>query len=108
MGLDLVVSGLLAKYLTDAVKWLGDKGNLEIPDLAKKIVAFILSALTTYVAKLHLPIDMGAIQSLQPFLTSVVVAGLSYALHDLLDWLAKVAGNLQPKPVPAQPQRAAT
>src|SRR5579859_4952579 len=100
MGLDLVISGLLAKYLTDVVKWLGDKGNLEIPDLAKKIVAFILSALTTYVARLHLPIDMGAIQSLQPFLTSVVVAGLSYALHDLLDWLAQAANNLQPKTGP--------
>jgi hypothetical protein len=107
MGFDLIVSGLLAKYLTDAVKWLGDKGNVAIPNLAIKIVAFILSALTTYVARLHLPIDLGAIQSLQPFLTSVVVAGLSYALHDLLEWLAQVANNLQPKAAPAQPQRAA-
>jgi hypothetical protein len=107
MGLDLLISGLLSKYLTDVVKWLADKGNIEIPNIAKKIVAFILSALTTYVAKLHLPIDMGSIQALQPVLTSVVVAGLSYALHDLLEWLAKVADNLQPKPATVQPQKAA-
>ena len=107
MGFDLVVSGLLAKYLTDVVKWLANKGSLQIPALATKIVAFILSALTTYVAKLHLPLDTGSIQALQPVLTSVVVAGLSYALHDLLEWLAQVAGNLQPKPTAAQPQRAA-
>lgn|SRR5690348_13274159 len=107
MGFDLLVSALLSKYLTDAVKWLAGKGNLEIPDLAKKIVAFILAALTTYVAKLHLPIDTGSIQALQPALTSVVVAGLSYALHDLLEWLAKAADNLQPKPGTAQPQKAA-
>lgn len=107
MGLDLVVSALLSKYLTDVVKWLAGKGNVEIPDLAKKIVAFVLAALTTYVAKLHLPIDTSAIQALQPVLTTVVVAGLSYALHDLLEWLAKVAGNLQPKPAAVSPQKAA-
>lgn len=107
MGLDLLVSALLSKYLTDVVKWLAGKGNMEIPDLAKKIVAFVLAALTTYVAKLHLPIDAGAIQALQPALTSVVVAGLSYALHDLLDWLAKVAGNLQPTPAAATPRKIA-
>lgn len=100
MGLDLVLSALLSKYLTDAVKWLAVKGNLEIPDIAKKVVAFVLSMVTVYVAKLHLPLDMGAIQALQPALTSIVVAGLSYALHDLLDWLAKVADNL-PKSQPA-------
>ena len=108
MGLDLLVSALLSKYLTDVVKWLANKGNLEIPDLAKKIVAFILAALTTYVAKLHLPIDTGSIQALQPALTSVVVAGLSYALHDLLEWLAQVAGNLpQAKPAAVTPPKAA-
>lgn len=104
--MDLVIAGLLAKYLTDVIKWLGDKGNLEIPIIAKKLVALILSALTTYVAKLHLPVDLGpTIQSLQPALTSVIVTGLSFALHDLLDWLAIVAGNLQAKST-AAPQRA--
>jgi hypothetical protein len=96
--MDLIIAGLLAKYLTDVIKWLGDKGNLQIPSIAKKIVAFLLSAATTYVARLHLPVDLGpTIQSLQPALTSVVVSGLSFALHDLLDWLAIVAGNLQAK-----------
>ncbi len=105
MGLDLVLSGLLSKFLTDVVKWLADRGQLEIPDLAKKIVAFILSVATTYMAKLHLPGNLGSLEILQPYLTSIVVAGLSYALHDLLDWLAYVAGNLQPAPASAHPQK---
>lgn len=99
--MELVLAGLLAKYLTDIIKWLGDKGNLEIPTIAKKIVAFILSVATTYIARLHLSLDLGpTMQSLQPFLTSVIVTGLSFALHDLLDWLAIVAGNLQAKSAP--------
>jgi len=44
--------------------------------------------------------DLG---SLETPLTGIIVAGLSYALHDLLDWLAIVAGNLQPKPAPTTP-----
>lgn len=106
MGADLVLTGLLSKFLTDVIKWLADKGQLAIPVIGNKIVAFILSALTTYIAKLQLPIDLGSLQVLQPLLTSIIVAGLSYALHDLLDWLAQVAGNLQPKPVIAQPAPA--
>ena len=97
MGADLVLSGLLSKYLTDAIKWLAAKGQVAIPAIGSKVAAFVLSALTTYLARLHLPIDLGSLQGLQPVLTSVVVAGLSYAIHDLLDWLAQVAGNLQPK-----------
>jgi hypothetical protein len=103
MGADLVLSGLLSKFLTDVIKWLANKGQMAIPAIGNKIVAFILSALATYFGRLHLPIDLGSLQALQPLLTSVIVAGLSYALHDLLDWLAQVAGNLPPKPVPAQP-----
>lgn len=99
--MELVVAGLLSKFLTDVVKWLADKGKMEIPDLAKKIVAFVLAMATAYAAKLGLPGDLGkSLEGLQPALTGIVIAGLSYALHDLLDWLAKVAGNLQPKPVP--------
>lgn len=106
--MELLLSGLLSKYLTDVVKWLADKGQLEIPDIGKKLTAFILSMLTTYVANLGLPGGLGeslgkSLGALQPALTGIIVTGLSFALHDLLDWLATVAGNLQPKPAPARP-----
>jgi hypothetical protein len=105
--MELLLLGLLSKFLTDVIKWLASQVKLAIPDMGKKIAAFILSLAAAYIARLHLPGTLGdeltkSLGTLQTPLAGILVAGLSYALHDLLDWLARVAGNLQPKTTPAQ------
>lgn len=103
--LEAAILSALVKLTTDGAKWLSEKGSVALPDVVKKIVAYVLALVGTQLAQFHVPSEIyGPILSnAEPALTSLLVAFGATIIHDTLDWVSRVAGNhpsVKPLPTP--------
>lgn len=93
--LSALVLAMLVKIATDGAKWLTLRVTPAIPDNAKKAAAYILALAGTQLANLHVPQSFygPVLSSIEPVLTSLLVAWLSMVVHDAADLLAIYAQN---------------